>query len=997
MKGKKKLARLLLIIMIIVIAIPFKNILAFAEPDNYKDKFEEVHIRYDETITKFNDWNDSYPYEAPLREIIKTFDIKVHPDEKVYFEGSGSLPVEHRYGFTSIGGSGTLKLEGDIVYDEVTGYPSVKGILSYTADVTEKNTDLKQTIQWKVNCSGEFFLGLPMSEVSESIFSYGGALTDTDKNLVTKIVTDDDGESSVNESEDGYFGLGYTFKSNTTLKGAVSVTTSETEPPEKANNISIDQTIDTEASKTSGETSNSVAKAVVVGITTSVLAAGLGVLAGANNGSSNGEDSKGGTYKMVIYKEFGDSIRYDKPAVVVYARMVEINSEGVEIDRMDLTQKISIFSENAHMKIGPTTIASNYVGATVEAESVKGAESPSEGIVSFVFNGEGGSFCNNVRFKLVGEPYIKFEEQGKNLFMEKVMIEGDNGEYTVLFSLHDFVEIPKVSLKPQDNSPFEVELKKIKDFKYKAIMNNQSVKSEKSSTQRKVFNVEVIAESNTDNISEAFRVAIYPEGISISIIKFDKDGYAQIGAYSDNEKAEVGEEVLATRFKVELVVSSVDEKGEYKAELVDLSKANIKLDNLKGSTVQTENLAKVFKYEIEETTNRGIYKFQPKMQIPEGKTKHYLMLPIDCEYDSKDYHLDLPIRLIGEPFNEMKEKKEELELLLKRIKRYMPPEDWSDVIKHIKENYDIMSPKEIRLLNKSLYEITRIKLLDEAQDNINFAEALDWVIWGLEWVKWVGDQAFSYVAMAYTGPVGEALLSPTKEILVGLISENIWYREGISSPDEKLRGVNGNLMAMLENSLMTQISSDTNIKKAGFILASFTVIKIVNHYYNDVGPDGKPIGFYDAILAGLSDLTSTAFKFVVSEKFDELANNPKAKEYFNKYAGKWVKEALDSNAAGWREKGVEVIKKYVEEICGAGAAKVYTKATQVEFEDKSGRLIININIWDDEKDPNNSIIVSLDVMEIKDKLFDYIFGNMFGNFPFTTSPLNPSADPVFVY
>jgi hypothetical protein len=648
------------------------------------------------------------------------------------------------------------------------------------------------------------------------------------------------------------------------------------------------------------------------------------------------------------------------------------------------------------MKVGATTIAGNYMGATVEAESIKGGENPTEGVVIFSFSGEGGTFINNVSFKLVGEPYIKFDEQGKMLTMAVAMIEGDNGEFIVPISLHDFIAAPKVSLKGQSGCPFETELEKIDEFNYKAIIKNHSTKSDKPNAQSSMYHVEVVAEGETEYAAESFRADIYPEGLSVSIVKFDEEGRAQIGAYSDKERAEGGEEVLATRFKVELAVSTQDEKGRTKAELVDLTNIEVEFSKLKGSTAQGENLAKVFKYEIIDTSSGGIYNFQPKMQIPEGKEKHFLTLPISCEYQNKEYLLDLPVRLIGEPFNEMQEKQKELDLLLARIKRYMPPEQWSDVIRNLKENYDRLSSKEIRLLNRSLYDTAARKLLYEAEENINYADTLDWVVWGLEWVKWVGDQAFSYVATAYTGPVGEALLTPAKEIMIQLISENIWYREGISSPSEKLRGVNTNLMAMLENSLMTQIKEDTSVKKAGAILASFTVIKIINHYYNDRGPDGKPIGFYDAILAGLGDLTSNAFKSIISNKFDELAKSPKAKEYFTKYVGEWVKELLDANAAGWREKGLDAVKKYVEESAGLIYAKVYTKAQQVEINEKAGSLVVKINIWDDPADKNNSIIVSIDVMDVKDKIYDYIFKSMFAMFPFTSFPLNPPADPIYI-
>jgi hypothetical protein len=232
--------------------------------------------------------------------------------------------------------------------------------------------------------------------------------------------------------------------------------------------------------------------------------------------------------------------------------------------------------------------------------------------------------------------------------------------------------------------------------------------------------------------------------------------------------------------------------------------------------------------------------------------------------------------------------------------------------------------------------------------------------------------------------------------MVQLISENIWYREGVSSPDAKLRGVRGNLSAMLENALMTQIDDKASMKKVGLILASFTVIKIVNHYYNDVGPDGKPIGFYDAILAGLGDLTVNAFKYIVGTKFDEMTKGPKAHDYYQKYVGQYVKDFLDLNIPDWRGKGLAIVKKYVEETTGLMAAKVYSKAQQVEITDNtSGGVVIRVNVWDDP-DPGKSIVIEVDLMKIKDQVFDYIFNAWFSNFPFTSSPLSPPADPPYM-
>ena len=244
-----------------------------------------------------------------------------------------------------------------------------------------------------------------------------------------------------------------------------------------------DVVINTNAKNSAGETGVSVPALIAVGIMS--VAAALGAVGASSNSDNSEEDKNGKSYKMYLNKNFSDAIRYDKPGVPVYARMVEISKEGEEIDRFDLTQKIEIFSGSSVIKVRDPSTSGNYVGAFIEAESVTNSENPKEGVVSFKFSGEGGTFQNNVHFRLVGEPYIKFDEQGDRLFMEVDMIEGDNGEYIVPFTLVDFAEIPKVSVKPQEESPFIVELEKIDDFSYKAKITNQSIRSEKPNSQSK--------------------------------------------------------------------------------------------------------------------------------------------------------------------------------------------------------------------------------------------------------------------------------------------------------------------------------------------------------------------------------------------------------------------------------------------------------------------------------------------------------------------------------
>ncbi len=129
----------------------------------------------------------------------------------------------------------------------------------------------------------------------------------------------------------------------------------------------------TTASSSAGETDMTVPAAIVLGVAAAAAATAGAGAAGAAGAAAGGEADGGEAedtrlrFKMYIYKEFGNAIRYDKPPVFVYARMAQIDAKGVETDRPDLTERITVFSENAHMRVGTPTPAGQYMGASVEA------------------------------------------------------------------------------------------------------------------------------------------------------------------------------------------------------------------------------------------------------------------------------------------------------------------------------------------------------------------------------------------------------------------------------------------------------------------------------------------------------------------------------------------------------------------------------------------------------------------------------------------------------
>ncbi|MDD4431977.1 MAG: hypothetical protein PHF61_11315, partial [Bacteroidales bacterium] len=193
--------------------------------------------------------------------------------------------------------------------------------------------------------------------------------------------------------------------------------------------------IGTKAGKDKGETSTSIPEAlaiVIIGGATAIVGAGTG------GGSDDSSKKKKSRYKMCLRKDFGDAIRYDTQPVTVYARIVEITPEGEEIDRPDLSARIEMFSSGG-LKVESTAMADNYMGALVCAKSIPGGQNPDSGVLSIRFSGEGGSFQNNVTFRLVGKPYISFPERGDYLTMTLPMLLGDGEVYETPVILNDFL------------------------------------------------------------------------------------------------------------------------------------------------------------------------------------------------------------------------------------------------------------------------------------------------------------------------------------------------------------------------------------------------------------------------------------------------------------------------------------------------------------------------------------------------------------------------------
>jgi hypothetical protein len=273
--------------------------------------------------------------------------------------------------------------------------------------------------------------------------------------------------------------------------------------------------IDTQASTTAGETEQALPAAIVLGVAGAAAAAvgaaaagGSGGAAGASGGSSGDgpeDDEGGGSYKMVIYKDFGDSIRTGADAVFIQARMVEINAQGAEIERPDLTQKIEIFSPDNVLQVG----IPSFTGTAVQTSLKAMHPSPQTAKVSFRFAGEGGVFQNNVEFKIIGESKIKL---ASSIFP---ILAASAESFELEYELVDFLMKPEVSL--QYNKAvglFELELGKNKLGK-DVIVARPTEKAGKMSFQRFIhrYACEITAKNDKETAKEKFELHLCYEGI----------------------------------------------------------------------------------------------------------------------------------------------------------------------------------------------------------------------------------------------------------------------------------------------------------------------------------------------------------------------------------------------------------------------------------------------------------------------------------------------------
>jgi hypothetical protein len=561
-----------------------------------------------------------------------------------------------------------------------------------------------------------------------------------------------------------------------------------------------------------------------------------------------------------------------------------------------------------------------------------------------------------------------------------------------------------VRLELPGDQPFTAEAVMIDDTHYTIRMLNTSTVQVDIAQPQQIFAITVYAENEKESAHDSFHVNLLPEGLSLRPFTgcpIDENGRLHVACSLSPEQGEDGVDIEHTHFQLVLAISHTDEGGIKHATLVEPERMDCSFDPMTAESEKLQNLLKSFTYEMDHSDAKclGIHKICPKRQLPQDDRLDYdVALPVSCTYDEKTYTLEIPIRLLGDKLLPMAEKSEEIKILIKRIRKFVDEEERADLIRSFKNDLPKMSATDVRLLSKSLVYATRAEVYKAKRHLLN-AEMLDWVCWGLDWYKWIGDQAISVIIskLSYNyAPFVEAVVMPAKDLLVEHIG--IWlsdYVSGEPSPGaafdcEQLESTG---ITMIENMLTNLIDGKTEPKKAAQILSVYLVIRTAHVYFYETNDDGSPIGIYGAVATAFGDLTAQAFKIILGAKLEQLASNPATTKIFGGYADEFVKGLFPAefynNGGEWE---FELIKKYIEEITVLVSAKVYSGVhSGAEQDETVGNIIVTL--IENAENPEKTVRIAVNPLDLGKEFFDYIFDKLFGVFTFADSAVESPKDP----
>ena len=655
------------------------------------------------------------------------------------------------------------------------------------------------------------------------------------------------------------------------------------------------------------------------------LAVGIGAAAAAvvlkrRKKGEKGKKKKKTSYRMHIYKNFGDAIRAGADPVRVGARIAKVE-DGVESDDAELTA--GIVPTVTGLSLRSSGLKGRYMAADVSAEP--GASG--EGTVTFTIQTPSGTFVRKIVFRIVAETSIVFEEpdangktrhalpEGEGPTLE--MVAGGKGRDSVYFHLADAAEEP-VEVKADDVRDFKITFQKDPSapFAYRALVANCSAPAVKEAgvfadAVKQTVTVRAKFKDGTE-VTGLFDIGLYPDGLSVFIVPDDPqwraharlrrrsqglpdilvDGRMEVVSFIKPRLNGIVDDEIAPLY---FVPCFAYEKADGKATVVRQNK-HFKARPFQPTDTTTRNLLAKYRGKaapIGETA----FCIQPKDILMEEDAPYLVNLPLSVSFGGRSASADIPVRLVGERLDpKMADWEKEYKELQRRITQFAVPENIGKWIALLKERATEprCSVEELRIVSKTIVA----DYIDywTRQRDADYAEIAHWenYLYGAEWVKLVGDSAFSFLINAFVGPVTDAILTPAKDLFFCTLGEFIAMdQHGMPLDWENLeiaRSINSagdNVAAHFTEKGIR--ANPKNLKMITAYIAGYYVIAVFRNYTIKRAQTGES-DWYGAIKDAFKDLSVNAFKIIAGDLFQAWLKS----ESFQKKVGKMVQKYLNS-------------------------------------------------------------------------------------------------------
>lgn len=679
--------------------------------------------------------------------------------------------------------------------------------------------------------------------------------------------------------------------------------------------------------ETSGKSGRG-SRAAKAGAAAAAAAAAAGA-AGGSDPADPEEEKKKKRYKMYISKSFGGALRKGAQPISIKAWIAEIDEDGTERHRPDLTEKIQA-ATGYRVNIDSAVFEGGYCNLQISAQE---EEMATQGSVTLTYEGEGGSFQRTVIFDLIGKPMISFPDSYENgqlghlnsaLTMDAIA--GDRTtDLSGLFFIENAIGKP-VSIEVKGGSDFVGTVSDAGELRdlYRVELTNTSEGASSDrmiNPVRKAFVTIEAAFENGDIAYGNIVVDLYPEGLSFDMT----DRPTVNGRLIVDTIGNPDPQGLDTTFKPASVgIYAAYYDGQLGKTVVKTAdQLDIRIGELSGTDQEGHLLTDNFRYK--ESFSRFGMKLEPELTLPMPHGPYDVDMMIIAEADGKRFDKYLPLRILGEAPEPVDEWSIEVAKLKRTISNFGLPNHpvIRDLLHQIKE----LSPNSVKMIRSMIiYDAMEYYQAESVEMNA-IANKLEHLETTFSVIKWFGDQAFSYLVTVYGGgPAVEAFATPLKgmfEEFAGLYAGQLIAGDPIDYTEDNFYKA---ILQGVENTLGNVLTGEElpSPQKVGYVVAACILTSFFRHYYYG---DTEKGDLYKSMTAAGGDLSGVFVKNLLGEWFSAFIKKDAG---FGKKVGDYIKTTFpdpDFFKYGDSFKSADAISKYFTETLGLGFGWLYDQSS----------------------------------------------------------------------